>query len=105
MVYFKDISISSGVQHLVILDDEKQSEEKGTTLMTHIPLIDGYAKQWPRLTNPLYTEQWPREVPLNKMSKVWSLRATHHRRSNEPSPLSILGRRIVDAKAKWGDTI
>ncbi|KAL0427292.1 UNVERIFIED_CONTAM: hypothetical protein Slati_2904000 [Sesamum latifolium] len=105
MVYFKDISSSSGVQHLVILDDEKQSAEKGTTLMAHTPLIGRYVRQWPRLTNPLYTEQWSREVPLNKTSKVWSLQATNHRCSNKSSILPTLGRHIIEGKAKWGDAV
>ncbi|KAL0433580.1 UNVERIFIED_CONTAM: hypothetical protein Slati_2692300, partial [Sesamum latifolium] len=70
MVYFKDISTPSGVQHLLILDDEKQFEEKGKTLMIYAPLIGQYTKLWSRLTNPLYTEPWSREVPLIKTSKV-----------------------------------
>ncbi|KAL0453869.1 UNVERIFIED_CONTAM: hypothetical protein Slati_1365000 [Sesamum latifolium] len=92
MTYFKDISSSSRVQHLVILDDEKQSEDKGTTLTTHAPLIGRYTKQLPRLENPLYTEQWSREVPLSKTSQVWSLQAIHHRLSNGQIPLSTLDR-------------
>ncbi|KAL0439646.1 UNVERIFIED_CONTAM: hypothetical protein Slati_2447600 [Sesamum latifolium] len=28
----------------------------------YTPLIGRYARQWPRLTNPLYTEQWSREA-------------------------------------------
>ncbi|KAL0295966.1 UNVERIFIED_CONTAM: hypothetical protein Sradi_6648700 [Sesamum radiatum] len=105
MVYFKDISTPFGVLHLVILDDEKQPEEKGMVLMAHTPLIGRYASQWPRLTNPLYTEQWSREVPLNKTSKVWSLQATNHHRFNEPSILPTLGRRMIEGKAKRGDAI
>ncbi|KAL0300178.1 UNVERIFIED_CONTAM: hypothetical protein Scaly_2568600 [Sesamum calycinum] len=105
VVYFKDISTPFGVQHLVILDDEKQPEEKGMVLMAHTPLIGRYASQWPRLTNPLYTEQWSREVPLNKTSKVWSLQATNHHRFNEPSILPTLGRRMIEGKAKRGDAI
>ncbi|KAL0461231.1 UNVERIFIED_CONTAM: hypothetical protein Slati_0010700 [Sesamum latifolium] len=73
--------------------------------MAHIPLIGRYVRQWLRLTNPLYTEQWSREVPLNKTSKVWSLQATNHRRSNEPSIMPTLGRRIIEGKAKWGDAV
>ncbi|KAL0320197.1 UNVERIFIED_CONTAM: hypothetical protein Sradi_5281200 [Sesamum radiatum] len=73
--------------------------------MAYTPLIGRYARQWPRLTNPLYTEQWSREVPLNKTSKVWSLQATNDRRSDEPSILPTLGRHIIEGKAKWGDTV
>ncbi|KAL0396187.1 UNVERIFIED_CONTAM: hypothetical protein Scaly_0067100 [Sesamum calycinum] len=73
--------------------------------MAHTPLICRYARQWSRLTNPLYTEQRSREVPLNKTSKVWSLQATNHRHSNEPSILPTLGRRIIEGKAKRGDAV
>ncbi|KAL0381653.1 UNVERIFIED_CONTAM: hypothetical protein Sangu_0229600 [Sesamum angustifolium] len=78
MVYFKDISIPSRVQHLVILDYEKQPEDKGTTLMAHTPLIGRYARQCPRLTNPLYMEQ---------------------------CILPTLGRCIIKEKPKWGDNV
>ncbi|KAK4382900.1 putative AC transposase [Sesamum angolense] len=43
--------------------------------------------------------------PLSKTSKVWSLQAIHHRHSNEPSLLLMLGCRIIEGKTKSGDTI
>ncbi|KAL0410874.1 UNVERIFIED_CONTAM: hypothetical protein Slati_3677100 [Sesamum latifolium] len=39
------------------------------------------------------------------MSKVWSLQATNHRLSNEPSILPTLGQRIIKGKSKWGDDV
>ncbi|KAL0303253.1 UNVERIFIED_CONTAM: hypothetical protein Sradi_6193400 [Sesamum radiatum] len=50
--------------------------------------------------NLLYTEQWSREVPLNKTSKVWSLQATNRLCSNELSILPKLGHRITEGKGK-----
>ncbi|XP_073066001.1 uncharacterized protein [Primulina eburnea] len=105
MVFFKDISSSSGVQSLVILDDESQSEEKDTILAIDEPVAGRYAKPWPRLTNPFYTDEWSIETPFNKTSKVWILRATHHQQPKEHIHLSSLGRRIIEDKATWDDTL
>ncbi|KAI3453510.1 hypothetical protein Pfo_010173 [Paulownia fortunei] len=105
MVYFKDTSSSSGVQHLAILDDENQPIEKGIILAVHTPLVGRYAKPWPKLMNLLYLAEWSWEIPLSKNSKVWALQATHHQLSNEPTPLPTLGHHIIEGKAKWGDAI
>ncbi|KAI3470176.1 hypothetical protein Pfo_026839 [Paulownia fortunei] len=105
MVYFKDTSSPSRVQHLAILDDESQPMEKGIILAVHTPLVGRYAKPWPKLTNALYLEEWSREIPLNKNFKVWALQATHHQPSNKPTPLPALGHYIIKGKAKWGDAI
>ncbi|KAL0362151.1 UNVERIFIED_CONTAM: hypothetical protein Scaly_1170300, partial [Sesamum calycinum] len=44
MVYFKDKSSPSGENHLIILDNQNQSMEKGTMLAVYAPLIGGDAK-------------------------------------------------------------
>ncbi|KAL0286983.1 UNVERIFIED_CONTAM: hypothetical protein Sradi_7134800 [Sesamum radiatum] len=41
MVYFKDKSSPSGEHHLIILDDQHQSVEKGTVLAVYAPLVGG----------------------------------------------------------------
>ncbi|KAI3446918.1 hypothetical protein Pfo_003583 [Paulownia fortunei] len=105
MVYFKDISSSSGVQYLVILDDESQTMENSIILTVYDPLVGRYAKQWPRLMNPFYLKEWSREIPLSKTSKVGALQATHLQQSNEPTLLPTLGHRIIESNAKWGDAI
>ncbi|KAL0449523.1 UNVERIFIED_CONTAM: hypothetical protein Slati_1508700 [Sesamum latifolium] len=81
MVYFKDKSSPSGEHHLIILDDQHKSIEKGTILAVYAPLVGG------------------RNV-------AWTLRATHHelpchQQSNDLAPLRTLGRFIVEGDAKW----
>ncbi|KAK6121756.1 hypothetical protein DH2020_044500 [Rehmannia glutinosa] len=107
MVYFKDISSSSGVQQLVILDDESHDIERGTILAVYDPLIGRYAKQWPKLTNRLHLREWSREIPPVKdsKSKIWALEATHHQQFDEPISLPTLGRNIIAGEAQWGDPI
>ncbi|KAK6131725.1 hypothetical protein DH2020_034522 [Rehmannia glutinosa] len=100
MVYFKDISSSSGIQHLVILDDESHDLKRGTILAVYDPLVGRYAKQWPKLTNRLHMREWSREIPpaMGCKSKMWALEATHHQQSDEPILLPTLGRNIIEAK-------
>ncbi|KAK6153625.1 hypothetical protein DH2020_013264 [Rehmannia glutinosa] len=105
MVFFKDDSSPSGVQHLMILDDESQSIDKGTILAVFDPVVGRYATAWPRLTNPSYLEEWSKEIPSSKTSKTWTLQATHHQYSVESTPLPTLGRHIIEGQAKWGDDI
>ncbi|KAI3467771.1 hypothetical protein Pfo_024434 [Paulownia fortunei] len=90
MIFFKDTFSPSGVQHLVILDDENQLMEKDTILA---------------LMNSLYLAEWSQEISLSKNCKVWALQATHHQQSSEPTPLLTLGHHIIEGKAKWRDAI
>ncbi|KAK6126743.1 hypothetical protein DH2020_039514 [Rehmannia glutinosa] len=105
MVFFKDDSLPSGVQHLMILDDESQSIDKGTILAVFDPVVGRYATAWPRLTNPSYLEEWSKEIPSSKTFKTWTLQATHHQQSAESTPLPTLGCHIIEGQAKWGDDI
>ncbi|KAK6128210.1 hypothetical protein DH2020_038044 [Rehmannia glutinosa] len=105
MVFFKDDSSPSGVRHLMILDDESQSIDKGTILAVFDPIVGRYATAWPRLTNPSYLEEWSKEIPSSKTSTTWTLQATHYQQSAESTPLPTLGRHIIEGQAKWGDDI
>ncbi|KAL0313574.1 UNVERIFIED_CONTAM: hypothetical protein Sradi_5756700 [Sesamum radiatum] len=102
MVYFKDKSSPSGEHHLIILDDQHQSVEKGTILKVYTPLIGGRnVSLWPRLTNSFYLDEWSQEVSLSKSIKAWTLRATHHelprhQQSNGLAPLRTLGHSIIE---------
>ncbi|KAL0453526.1 UNVERIFIED_CONTAM: hypothetical protein Slati_1330700 [Sesamum latifolium] len=107
MVYFKYKSSPSGEYHLIILDDQHQSMEKGTILAVYTPLVGGRnVSPWPRLTNFFYLDEWSREVSLRKNVKAWTLRATHHelschQQSNDFAPLRTLGCSVVEGDAKW----
>ncbi|KAK6146337.1 hypothetical protein DH2020_020206 [Rehmannia glutinosa] len=105
MVFFKDNSSPSGIQHLMILDDESQCIDKGTILAIFDPIVGRYATAWPRLTNSSYLEEWSKEIPSSKTSKTWTLQATHHQQSAESTPLPTLDRHIIEGQAKWGDDI
>ncbi|KAL0395515.1 UNVERIFIED_CONTAM: hypothetical protein Slati_4517700 [Sesamum latifolium] len=107
MVYFKDKSSHSGEHHLIILDDQHQSVEKGTILAVYTPLVScRNVSPWPRLTNSFYLDEWSQEVSLSRNVKAWTLRATHHelphhQQSNDLAPLRALDRSIVESDAKW----
>ncbi|KAK6161493.1 hypothetical protein DH2020_004874 [Rehmannia glutinosa] len=105
MVFFKDNSSPSVIQHLVILDYEGQSIERGTIFAVFDPIVGRYATAWPRLTIPSYLEEWLNEIPSSKTSKTWTLQATHHQHLTELTPLPTLGRHIIEGQAKWGDDI
>ncbi|KAK6126655.1 hypothetical protein DH2020_039602 [Rehmannia glutinosa] len=78
---------------------------KVTILAVFDPVVGRYATAWPRLTNPSYLEEWSKEIPSSKTSKMWTLLATHHQKSTELTPLPTLGRHIIEGQAKWGDDI
>ncbi|KAL0305269.1 UNVERIFIED_CONTAM: hypothetical protein Scaly_2990900 [Sesamum calycinum] len=107
MIYFKDKSFAFGEHYLIILDNQNQPLEKGTTLAVYAPLIGGRnVNPWPRLTNSSHLGEWCQEISLGKNIKAWNLRATHHKpprhqQSDDFAHLCTLGRSIIEGDAKW----
>ncbi|XP_012828660.1 PREDICTED: uncharacterized protein LOC105949899 [Erythranthe guttata] len=105
MAYFKDTRSPLGVEQLVVLDDERQPLDKGTTMVVHTSLIGRYPMQWPRLTSTYNINEWTHEVSLSKTLKVWTLQTSHHKYSDEIVHLPTLGNNIIKGKAMWGESL